>query len=55
MCNMIKQSMQCQGANFDHRTPVLIDLYLLPIAQRIDYEILLLTFKAQHGLTPLTC
>ena len=31
---------------------VLIDLNWLPVPQRIDYKILLLTFKALHGLAP---
>ena len=31
---------------------VLVDLHWLPVTQRIDYKILLLTFKALHGLAP---
>ena len=37
----------------DHVTPVLIQLHWLPIAQRIEYKILLLTFKAIHDIAPL--
>ena len=36
----------------DHITPVLKQLHWLPISQRIAYKILLLTFKALHGLAP---
>ncbi|KXJ14933.1 hypothetical protein AC249_AIPGENE3691 [Exaiptasia diaphana] len=36
----------------DHITPLLKDLHWLPVRQRINYKILLLTFKALHGLTP---
>ena len=37
---------------FDHITPTLIDLHWLPIEQRIEFKILLLTFKALHGKSP---
>ncbi len=37
---------------FDHITPVLKQLHWLPIRSRIDYKILLLTFKALNGLAP---
>ena len=33
-------------------TPLLIELHWLPISQRIDYKILLITFKAIHGIAP---
>ena len=36
----------------DHITPVLMNLHWLPVEQRIEYKILLLTFKALHGLAP---
>ena len=35
-----------------HITPVLIALHWLPIKARIDFKILLITFKALHGLAP---
>ena len=35
-----------------HITPVLKDLHWLPVKYRVDYKILLLTFKALHGLAP---
>jgi hypothetical protein len=42
-------SLTCK---YDHITPVLKDLHWLPIAQRIEYKILLLTFKALIGQAP---
>ena len=38
---------------YDHITPILIDLHWLPIAERIKFKILLLTFKALHEKSPL--
>ena len=37
----------------DHITPILIDLHWLPVADRIKFKILLLTFKALNGLAPI--
>ena len=37
---------------FDHVSPLLKQLHWLPIRQRIQYKLLLLCFKAQHGLAP---
>ncbi len=37
---------------YDSISPVLMDLHWLPVAERIDYKIMLLTFKAIHGLAP---
>ena len=36
----------------DHITPVLAELHWLPVSFRIDFKILLLTFKALNGLAP---
>ena len=36
----------------DHITPVLKDLHWLPVAYRIRFKILLLTYKSIHGLAP---
>jgi hypothetical protein len=36
----------------DHITPVLKSLHWLPVKYRIDFKILLLTYKAIHGLAP---
>ena len=37
---------------FDHVTSLLKQLHWLPIRQRIEYKVLLLCFKVQHGLAP---
>ena len=37
---------------YDHITPVLKDLHWLPVEYRINYKILLLAYKAQHGMAP---
>ena len=34
-------------------TPLLIELHLLPVRHRIMFKILLYTFKALHGVTPM--
>ena len=36
----------------DHITPVLRELYWLPIVERVTFKILLMTYKAQCGLAP---
>ena len=36
----------------DHITPIMFNLHWLPLKQRIIYKLLLLTFKALHGLAP---
>ena len=37
----------------DHITPILMDLHWLPVNQRIQFKILLLTFKSLNGLAPV--
>ena len=37
---------------FSHITPALYELHWLPVSLRIDYKIILLTFKCIHGLAP---
>ena len=37
---------------YDYVTPLLKDLHWLPIAERIMFKILLLTFKSLHNLKP---
>ena len=37
---------------FDHITPILASLHWLPITSRSDLKVLLLTYKALHGLAP---
>ncbi|KAI5106775.1 sacsin [Silurus meridionalis] len=41
-----------RSRKYDHITSVLISLHWLPIKSRIDYKILLLTYKALNSLTP---
>ncbi|KAK6179717.1 hypothetical protein SNE40_012018 [Patella caerulea] len=41
------------SSKFNHITPILFNLHWLPIAYRIDYKILLLTFKCLNGLAPV--
>ena len=40
-------------SKYSHITPVLINLHWLPVAQRIQYKILLTVFKCLHGLAPV--
>ncbi len=37
---------------YDHITPVLQELHWLPVQSRIKFKILLLTYKALHGIAP---
>jgi hypothetical protein len=37
---------------YDHITPILKELHWLPVEHRIQYKILLITFKAMHDLCP---
>ena len=37
---------------YDHITPILANLHWLPIPQRIEFKIVLMVFKALHGLAP---
>ena len=41
-----------EETKFSHITPLLRSLYILPVKYRIDFKVLLLTFKAVYGLTP---
>ena len=36
----------------DHVTPLLMDLHWLPVKQRIEYKVNLITYKALHGYAP---
>ena len=40
----------CNMNKFDHITPILVKLHWLPVRYRINYKILLITFKVIHGL-----
>ena len=37
---------------YEHNTPVLQSLHWLPVPYRIEYKILLITFKALNGMAP---
>ena len=58
---LVSQLQRCQNnaarivslrRKYDHLTPVLKDLHWLPVEYRINYKILLLAYKAQHGMAP---
>ena len=38
---------------FEHITPILMALHWLPVPQRMEYKIIILTFKAMHGQAPV--
>ena len=40
-------------SKYDHITPVLKKLHWLPVRERIDFKILLMTYKSINGLSPL--
>ena len=42
--------MPCK--RYDHDTPIFINLHWLTVRYRINFEILLLTFKALYGMAP---
>ena len=42
----------CNAPRFCHITQIMRDLHWFPIRARINFKVLLLTFKALHGLVP---
>ena len=42
----------CNAPRFCHITPIMHDLHWLRISARINFKVLLLTFKALHSLAP---
>jgi len=42
----------CNISRFDHITPSLIQLHWLPIIYRVEFKILLITYKVIHELAP---
>jgi len=42
----------CNAPRYCHVTPLLRDLHWLPVRFRINFKVLLITFKAIHGLAP---
>ena len=59
LCHNNNARMLSLRRKFDHITPVLKDLHWLPVEQRIEYKVLLLTYKALHGkarhISPSCC
>ena len=51
LCQNNAARMLSLRRKFDHITPVLKDLHWLPVEQRVEYKVLLLTYKALHGKT----
>ena len=41
-----------QSNKYDHITPLLMELHWLPVEQRINFKILLITYKALNGQAP---
>ncbi len=41
------------SGKYDHITPTMIKLHILPVHQRIDYKVLLLTFKSLNNCAPV--
>ena len=52
LCQNNAARMLSLRRKFDHIPPVLKDLHWLPVEQRIEYKVLLLTYKALHGKAP---
>ncbi|KAI4891724.1 hypothetical protein NFI96_005242 [Prochilodus magdalenae] len=44
--------LRSQSLRSQHITPILLQLHWLPVTEHIHYKILLLSFKALHGLAP---
>ena len=49
--NAAARLLSCTGKH-EHITPILKQLHWLPVNERIDFKILVLTFKALNGTTP---
>ena len=39
-------------SKFEHSTPLLYQLHWLPVNRRVEYKVLLITYKARNSLTP---
>ena len=42
----------CNASKYDHITPILFKLHWLPVQKRLEYKILLLTFKILNNMAP---
>ncbi|CAH3160005.1 unnamed protein product [Porites lobata] len=49
-CNSLL--LVCNASRFCHISPLLRSLHWLPVKARIQFKILLITFKTIHGLAP---
>ena len=47
----MQQDVLCNIPRVEHITPTLTQLHWLPVKSRIEFKILLITFKVIHGLT----
>jgi hypothetical protein len=59
VCNWCKIALLARlvtkTKRWQHITPTLMELHWLPIRKRIDYKVLMVTFRAVHNLAPLAC
>ena len=51
--NAAAHSLLTLSPKYVHITPILIQLHWLPIQTRVEFKILLITFKALHGRAPV--
>ena len=51
MQNTCARLIMCRR-KYDHVTPLLRELHWLPVHQRIQFKLLVITYKALHGLAP---
>jgi len=49
--NTAARTIMCKR-KYDHITPVLYELHWLPIRYRIQFKVLVLVYKALHGMAP---
>ena len=42
----------CKVPKHEHITPILASLHWLPVPQRVEYKLMLITFKALNGMAP---
>ncbi len=49
---MVQNAAATRTRKYDHISPVLSTLHWLPIKHRIDFKILLISYKALNGLAP---
>ena len=58
LLNLLQRVQNCAArvikcaSKYDRITPILNELHWLPIKYRIDYKVLLMTYKAVNGLAP---